>query len=89
MWSMESLKKRGSSCLKRKENLLQCQDAKICGNKYDKFCVIDSWTYHSFVEAQENYEQVTTRNLQKWVLTSAGQYEDFKFEAFEFLLKKD
>ena len=46
------------------------------GTKFDKFHVIDSWTYDCFVEMRKNYKQVTTRNLQQWVLAAASQFPD-------------
>lgn len=36
------------------------------GNKYDKFPVINSWTYDHYVPVtRQNYEQVITRNMQE------------------------
>ncbi|GBL79501.1 hypothetical protein AVEN_92654-1 [Araneus ventricosus] len=57
-------------------------------NLFDKYSILDSWTYDRFVEARENYQQVTTRNLQQWALAAAGQFAEFEFKASESWVKK-
>ncbi|GFY79658.1 valine--tRNA ligase [Trichonephila inaurata madagascariensis] len=49
------------------------------GNKFDKYALIDSWTYDRFVDARENFHPVTTRNLQQWALSAAGPKFDKDF----------
>ena len=53
------------------------------GTIFDKYAINDSWTYDRFVEARQNYQQVTTRNLQQWALAAAAQFKDFDFKASE------
>ncbi|XP_029669749.1 uncharacterized protein LOC115239390 [Formica exsecta] len=51
------------------------------GSTSDKYSIIDSWTYDRFVEARQNFQQVTTRNLQQWALAAAAQFSNFEFKA--------
>lgn len=88
-WNLQSLQKNGCSRLKRKEYLSKWEeDIKKGGNKFDKYTIIDSWTYDRFVEARQNYQQVTTKNLQQWALSAVGQFGDFEFKASERWVKK-
>lgn len=81
-WSLATLQKKGCSRLKRKEYLSQWEnDIKSGGTRLDKFEAIDSWTYDRFVETRQQYQQVTTRNLQQWALAAAAQFIDFNFKA--------
>jgi len=57
------------------------KDIKHGGTNIDKYSIINSWTYDRFVEARNNYKQVTTRNLQQWALSAASQFENFSFKA--------
>ncbi|XP_026670698.1 uncharacterized protein LOC108626532 isoform X2 [Ceratina calcarata] len=62
--------------LKRKDQLKKWEESiKSCGTIFDKYALIDSWTYDRFVEARNNYHQVTTRNLQQWALAAAAQFQ--------------
>ncbi|GFY70869.1 HTH CENPB-type domain-containing protein [Trichonephila inaurata madagascariensis] len=88
-WSIKTLHSRGCGRLKKKEHLPKWEEDIIKGgNKFDKYALIDSWTYDRFVEARENFHQVTTRNLQQWALSAAGQFKDFEFKASERWVKK-
>lgn len=81
-WSLQTLQRKGCSRLKRKEYLSRWEeDVKKGGNTFDKYAIIDSWTYDRFLEARENCQQVTTRNLQQWALSAATQFRDFEFKA--------
>lgn len=83
-WSLATLQKKGCSRLKKREYLSKWkEDIKKGGTIFDKYAIIDSWTYDRFVEARQNYQQVTTRNLQQWALTAAAQFKDFDFKASE------
>lgn len=81
-WNLQTLKKKGCRRLKKIEYLSRWEEnVKKGRNTFDKYSIIDSWTYDRFVEARQNYQQVTTRNLQQWALAAAGQYPDFAFKA--------
>ncbi|XP_044579951.1 uncharacterized protein LOC123262029 isoform X1 [Cotesia glomerata] len=64
------------------------KDVEHGGTKFDKYYVIDSWTYDRFVEARQNYQQVTTRNLQQWALAAASQFLNLQFTASDPWVKK-
>lgn len=88
-WKLETLQKNGCSHLKRMDHLkVWRKDVECGGSQYDKFYVIDTWTYDRFVEARQNYKQVTTRNLQQWALAAASQFPDIKFKASERWVNK-
>lgn len=88
-WSLETLQKNGCRRLKKKEYLSKWEkDIKRGGNIFDKYAIIDSWTYDRFIEARQHYHQVTTKNLQQWALSAAGQFEGFEFKASERWAKK-
>ncbi|GBN35808.1 Valine--tRNA ligase, partial [Araneus ventricosus] len=88
-WNLQSLQKNGCSHLKKMEYLSKWEEEiKKEGNLFDKYSILDSWTYDRFVEARENYQQVTTRNLQQWALAAAGQFAEFEFKASESWVKK-
>ncbi|GBN35976.1 hypothetical protein AVEN_22431-1 [Araneus ventricosus] len=88
-WNLQSLQKNGCSHLKKMEYLSKWEEEiKKGGNLFDKYSILDSWTYDRFVEARENYQQVTTRNLQQWALAAAGQFAEFEFKASESWVKK-
>ncbi|GFV90605.1 HTH CENPB-type domain-containing protein [Trichonephila clavipes] len=75
---------RGCGVLKKKEHLPKGEEDIIKGgNKFDKYALIDSWTYDRFVDARENFHQVTARNLQQWALSAAGQFKYIEFKASE------
>lgn len=81
-WKLETLQKHGCGHLKRMDDLkLWKKDVEQGGTRFDKFHVIDSWTYDRFVEMRRNYKQVTTRNLQQWALAAASQFPDLQFKA--------
>lgn len=81
-WKLETLQKHGCGHLKRMDHLkLWKKDVEQGGTRFDKFHVIDSWTYDRFVEMRRNYKQVTTRNLQQWALAAASQFPDLQFKA--------
>ncbi|KAF8788365.1 hypothetical protein HNY73_009872 [Argiope bruennichi] len=82
-------KENGCSRLKRKDYLSKWEeDVRKGGSIFDKYAIIDSWTYDRFVEARENFQQVTTRNLQQWVLAAVRQLADSEFKASERCVKK-
>lgn len=65
-WSFKTLQSRGCGRLVKKEYLSRWEeDIKKGGTIFDKYAIIDSWTYDRFVEARQNYQQVTTNNLQQ------------------------
>lgn len=81
--------KKGCSRLKNLKSLKRWQEDIIHGGtKIDKHSIIDSWTYDRFVEARENFQQVTTRNLQQWALSAASQFPNFEFKASESWVTK-
>lgn len=81
-WKLNTLQRQGCSRLKRMEDLPKWEKHVISGGTViDKYAAIDSWTYDRFEEARKNHQQVTTRNLQKWALSAASQYEDLYFKA--------
>ncbi|XP_025832862.1 uncharacterized protein LOC108734939 [Agrilus planipennis] len=81
-WKLDTLQKHGCGHLKRMDHLKVWEkDVEQGGTKFDKFHVIDSWTYDRFVEMRRNYKQVTTRNLQQWALAAASQFPDLQFKA--------
>lgn len=51
------------------------------GSIFDKYAMIDSWTYDRFTEARQINQQVTTRNLQQWALSVASQFKNLDFKA--------
>ncbi|XP_044580607.1 uncharacterized protein LOC123262454 isoform X2 [Cotesia glomerata] len=88
-WKLETLQKNGCSHLKRMDHLKVWEkDVEHGGTKFDKYHVIDSWTYDRFVEARQNYQQVTTRNLQQWALAAASQFPNLQFTASDPWVKK-
>lgn len=88
-WTLATLHKKGGSRLKRMDYLsLWENDIKKGGTAYDKYSIIDSWTYDRFVEARQHYQQVTTRNLQQWALAAANQFPNFDFKATDAWVKK-
>lgn len=88
-WSLQTLQKKGCSRLKKKEYISRWEeDIKKGGTLFDKYAVIDSWTYDRFMEARQGYHQVTTRNLQEWALAAAGQFPDFAFKASDRWIAK-
>ncbi|XP_044583973.1 uncharacterized protein LOC123264637 isoform X2 [Cotesia glomerata] len=88
-WKLETLQKNGCSHLKRMDHLkVWKKDVEHGGTKFDKYHVIDSWTYDRFVEARQNYQQVTTRNLQQWALAAASQFPNLQFTASDPWVKK-
>lgn len=81
-WSLKNLQKKGCSRLKSMRYLSRWEEQiKSGGSKFDKYCIVDSWTYDRFVEARQNFHQITTRNLQQWALAAASQFQDFEFKA--------
>lgn len=81
-WSLKALQSKGCHRLKKKEYLSRWEEEiKKGGSVFDKYSAIDSWTYDRFVEARDNFQQVTTRNVQQWALAAAAQYENFDFKA--------
>ncbi|XP_036144190.1 uncharacterized protein LOC118646035 [Monomorium pharaonis] len=81
-WSLKNLHKKRCSQLKRMDQLpIWEQHIKSGGTVFDKYTIIDSWTYDRFIEARQINQQVTTRNLQQWALAAASQFEDFDFKA--------
>ncbi|XP_071574627.1 uncharacterized protein [Temnothorax nylanderi] len=88
-WNLKTLQKKGCLRLKSLRVLKRWEeDIKHGGTKIDKYSTINSWTYDRFVEARENFQQVTTRNLQQWALTAASQFTNFDFKASESWVKK-
>lgn len=88
-WNLQSLQKNRCSRLKNKKHLCKWEEEiKTGGNTFDKYRIINSWTFDRFVEAREDYQQVTTKNLQQWALSAAGQFGDFKFKASERWVNK-
>lgn len=45
-------------------------------------------TYDRLFEALENYQQVTTRNLQQWSLAASGQFSDIDFKESDSWIKR-
>ncbi|KAL1493742.1 hypothetical protein ABEB36_009436 [Hypothenemus hampei] len=81
-WKLQTLQKNGCRRLTKKEQLVQWEkDVMNGGNTFDKYRIIDSWVYDRFVESRQDCQQVTTRNLQQWALTAAGQFKNFNFKA--------
>jgi len=81
-WSLKNLQRKGCSRLKNMKDLKRWEEQiKKGGTIIDKYTTIDSWTYDRFVEARENLQQVTTRNLQQWALAAASQFENFNFKS--------
>ncbi|GFW60442.1 HTH CENPB-type domain-containing protein [Trichonephila clavipes] len=90
-WSIKMLHSRGCGRLKKTQMGRRPkweEDIIKGGNTFDKYSLIDSWIYYRFVEARENFHQVTTRNLQQWALSAAGQFKEFEFKASERREKK-
>lgn len=81
-WTLKSLQRRGCYKLKRMD-LLKVWEQHIIsgGTTFDKYAIINSWTYDRFIEARQNNQQVTTRNLQQWALAAASQFDNFHFKA--------
>lgn len=81
-WTLQTLRQKGCSQLKRMDDLSRWErDIEKGGNVSDKYSIIDTWTYDCFIEARQNNQQVTTRNLQQWALTAAAQFADLRFKA--------
>ncbi|KAL1488862.1 hypothetical protein ABEB36_014657 [Hypothenemus hampei] len=81
-WKLQTLQKNGCRRLTKKEQLVQWEkDVMNGGNTFDKYRIIDSWVYDRFVESRQDCQQVTTRKLQQWALTAAGQFKNFNFKA--------
>ncbi|XP_036139694.1 uncharacterized protein LOC118644689 [Monomorium pharaonis] len=88
-WSLKNLHKKGCYQLKRMDQLpIWEQHIKSGGTIFDKYTIIDSWTYDRFIEARQINQQVTTRNLQQWALAAASQFEDFDFKASNSWVEK-
>lgn len=88
-WNLKTLQKRGCSRLKRMDDLSQWEKQITSGGSiFDRLSIIDTWTYDRFIEARQNNQQVTTRNLQQWALTAAGQFPDLKFKASDRWVNK-
>lgn len=88
-WRLETLQRKGCSRLKNMKYLAKWEeDIKSGGTTIDKYSVIDSWTYDRFVEARQNYQQVTTRDLQQWALSASSQFDGLNFKASDSWVKK-
>ncbi|XP_020292188.1 uncharacterized protein LOC109858896 [Pseudomyrmex gracilis] len=88
-WNLKTLQKKGCSRLKNIKCLPRWEkDIKHGGTNIDKYTIINSWTYDRFVEAKNNYQQVTTRDLQQWALSAASQFENFPFKASKAWIRK-
>lgn len=71
---MNTLRKKGSHLLKRKDQLtIWKKDVEEGATLRDKLSMIDKWTYDRFEEARNNLHNVTTRMLQQWALTASIQ----------------
>lgn len=81
-WSLKTLQTRGGAALKHK-GLLKIweKDIENGGTVFDKWEMIDKWTFDRFVEARKSMKPVTTRTLQQWALAAAMQYDNFDFTA--------
>jgi hypothetical protein len=72
-WSLKTLQRKGCSRLKNMSYLSRWEEQiKSGGSKFDKYCTVDSWTHDRFIEARQNFQQITTRNLQQWALGAAS-----------------
>ncbi|KAF5294420.1 hypothetical protein FQA39_LY13405 [Lamprigera yunnana] len=72
-WSLANLQKKGCSRLKSIKDLKKWKEhIKKRGTIIDKYATIDSWTYDCFMEARENLQQATTRNLQQKIKKKAA-----------------
>ncbi|KYM98426.1 hypothetical protein ALC62_10866 [Cyphomyrmex costatus] len=83
-WSLTTLQRCGAHRLKHKAYLQRWkEDIKKGGTRFDKLGKIDSETFERFGEARRCLEQVTTRTLQQWAMTTAFPFlsENFQFEA--------
>ncbi|XP_032676756.1 uncharacterized protein LOC116846692 [Odontomachus brunneus] len=83
-WSLQTLQRKGTHCLKHKSDLKQWEkDVLSGGTRFDKLSAINSWTLDRFKEAREKFEQVTTRTLQQCVMAAAQQFlsSTFTFSA--------
>lgn len=81
-WNLVTLQRKGAYRLTNLKQLKKWREQIIHGGtKYDKFHIIDTWTYDRFLEAREGNQQVTTRNLQQWALSAASQFPDLDFQA--------
>ncbi|GFY29147.1 uncharacterized protein KIAA0825 [Trichonephila clavipes] len=70
------------------KNMMHDEELTYMLTKYGKkYVLTNSWTYDGFVEARENFHRLTTRNLQQWALSAAGQFKDLKLPngAIDFL----
>lgn len=58
-WSLRSLRRKGCSRLKRKSEIKRWEKhIKAGGTKFDKYSIIDSWTYDRCEKARKNGESV-------------------------------
>ncbi|XP_049797011.1 uncharacterized protein LOC126213354 [Schistocerca nitens] len=90
-WSLRTLQIKGARSLTRKDKWKRWEEnIKPGGSTIDKYSIIDSWIYDCFVESCQNYQQVTTRNLQQWALAAEGQFqsEDFVIKVSLSWIKK-
>jgi hypothetical protein len=63
-WSLANLHKKGAYRLKRKDHLKRWkEDIQKGGTRIDKLRVIDSETYHRFIEARRSLEQVKSNKF--------------------------
>ncbi|XP_046734590.1 uncharacterized protein LOC124404482 [Diprion similis] len=88
-WSLKTLHRKGGSRLKRLDQLkLWEKQITSGGTNKDKFNIIDSCTYDSFVQARQSNQSVTTKHLQQWGLAAASQFPELNFQASETWVKR-
>lgn len=90
-YSLAMLQNQGFRKLKRKSELVRWKkDIEEEGTFIDKMKIIVLEVWEKFQEAQENYEQVTTRTLQQWAMWAAFPLitEKFHFGASIEWIKK-
>lgn len=81
-WNLKTLQKNGCHRLNKMRYLsIWREDIIKGGNVFDKYSFVDNWTYDRFFEARQDFQQITTRNLQQWASTAARQFSDFNFKA--------
>ncbi|GFY68787.1 HTH CENPB-type domain-containing protein [Trichonephila inaurata madagascariensis] len=88
-WSIKTLHSRGCESFK-KEHLPKWEEDII---KREEINLINMHLLipgHmiALLEARKNFHQITTRNLQQWALSAAGQFKDFEFKASKRWVEK-
>lgn len=81
-WSLETLQRHGCKLLKKMDWLpLWEADCEKGGNAFDKYRIINEWTWDNVVRARKRNLPIKGRHIRQWALAVAAQYPDLRFGA--------